>query len=300
MKPASTGHPVILRIGAVAFAFSMMGGFVWYSHVRAQPQAGVQAVGEPTPATILPGSKRANVTVTPNDIRPREDGTIDLNLESAAGDSGTPLKAGERAILPSSKLGVFRDVVSSPGSAPASATGGQPVPPPLPAQADASPQPPPQPAPVILFSGSKTFAGPVITAPSGILTIGKGSKEGASLSLPAEVASKQAPPPSRVMMAGSKSMSTPSVNPEIIRKLTEKGALPPVKFHDGNTPDPAWNQNAPIFTSSKSGTIFRPEPPSPPAAAQTQAPVPNAPPAAAKTEKPVIQPQAETSAPASP
>jgi hypothetical protein len=155
-----------------------------------------------------------------------------------------------------------------------------------------------------MLSGSKSFAGPVFsTSRTGILTIGKGDKEAATVQGPAATAQGASPPP-QAMMGSSKGLSQMPIHAEELSKVTGKEGLHPAKVKEADAPAPGWNQNAPIFTSSKSGPIFQtiPQPPSPPPAqTATAAPAskPQAPAPAKKTET-TPQPQAETPAPASP
>lgn len=275
MTPASTGKFTPARVAVILFSASLMGGFVWYSHIKAQPADAVAAKeGTNPPLTILPGSKRANVAIAPDDVKLLENGVIDLNLEPAEGQPSKAANSNEGTILPSSKLGIFRDIVSSPGSAPAAGKG--------------TSAPPSN----IMLSGSKSFAGPVLSVGSvGTLTIGDGSEKPQALSLQKQLSANQLPPPSRVMMAGSKNLPTPPFPTEAIQKMVERGKLPAALPSRAETPS---------FTSSKSGPIFRTVPQVFPLPAELQAPAPKAPPAAIKAEEAVPQLPADTLAPASP
>jgi hypothetical protein len=287
MTPASTGKFTVARAAVILFSASLTGGFVWYSHIKAQPRDVVTATeGATSRPMILPGSKRANTTIVPDDIVLREDGTIDLNLESTAGQPSTVSNSKEGTILPSSKLGIFRDMVSNPNSPPATGSG--------------TPAPP---APIML-SGSKSFAGPVFsTSQTGILTVGKGEKETSTVQGPG-VTKQAASPPPRAMMGSSKGLSQIPIRTEELSNVVGKEGLSPAKVKGADAPAPAWNQNSPIFSSSKSTTVFKPTP-QPPAPVQAQAAT-SAPASKTQTPAPTTKPetapkpQPETPVPVSP
>lgn len=252
MTPASTGKSTTARVAVVLFSASLMGGFVWYSHIKAQPAGEVTATGDAsTRQMILPGSKRSNAAIVPDDVKELENGVIELDLKPTAEQSSEAPNSKEGTILPSSKLGIFRDMVSSPGSAPAIGKG---------ATAPTPPSP-------VMLSGSKSFAGPVVSAGHlGSIVLGNGSKEASQLTIQSEIPQQQPlPPPSRVMMLGSKSMPAPPVNPEVLKKLIEKSQMLPAQT-----------------------------PPAAEPASKTQAPAP------AKKPEAASKPQADTPAPASP
>lgn len=322
MTPASTDKSITARVAVILSSASLMGGFVWYSHIKAQPQtlpqqqqavaqgegAKTEAGDSPRAMTILPGSKRSNAVLAPDDFRsagvPLPQANEDVNPAVAP---PAPLEAkpsipvfmsgskamtrGMRAedvpkVFTTSDVAGPSSLASPPSLAPQSSELGAPNPP---RTAGKGASAPPS---NMMLSGSKSFAGPVISVGSvGTLTLGDGSGKPQALSLQKQLSANQSPPPSRVMMAGSKSLPTPPFPTEAIQKMVERGKLPSALPSRAETP---------IFTSSKSGPIFRTVPQVFPLPAELQAPASNAPPATIKAEEAVPQLPAATHAPASP
>lgn len=252
MASATTGKFTVARAAVILFSASLMGGFIWYSHIKAQP-ANTVTVREAatTRQTILPGSKRANVAIAPDDIKLLENGAVDLNLEATA-------------------------LVKGEGT------------------------PPP---PTVILSGSKSFAGPLISTNQGVLTIGKGEKEIPTIQ--GSVDEKQSSSShSQAIMGSSKGLSQMPIRTEELSKVAGKDGQPSAAVKGADAPAPAWNQNAPIFSSSKSSTVFKPATQLPaPVQAQAASPTPvskTEAPTPAKKPEATPKPQAETPAPASP